>query len=103
MDVLLFMSIQKLLQERPYDQDDWLISDRFGRGIDSRLVRNYVRKWCEEAGIEGDYGSITLRKTWVYHRLKQFFALSDEFRERGVTMNRLYAENYLGTSLSGLP
>jgi len=34
----------------------------------SRMVKN----WCAQAGLHGNYGSHTLRKTWGYHQRKTF-------------------------------
>lgn len=30
-----------------------------------------VKLWCRYAGLRGNYGSHTLRKTWGYHRLRE--------------------------------
>lgn len=31
-----------------------------------------VKTWCRDAGLRGNYGSHTLRKTWGYHQRKTF-------------------------------
>ena len=31
-----------------------------------------VKHWCAAAGLQGNYGSHTLRKTWGYHQRKTF-------------------------------
>ncbi len=31
-------------------------------------VNRLVKKWCREVGLQGHYGSHTLRKTWGYHQ-----------------------------------
>lgn len=31
-----------------------------------------VKTWCKDAGLHGNYGSHTLRKTWGYHQRKTF-------------------------------
>lgn len=31
-----------------------------------------VKHWCEDAGLQGQYDSHTLRKTWGYHQSKTF-------------------------------
>ncbi len=34
-------------------------------------VSNMVKLWCAEAGLNGNYGSHTLRKTWGYWQYKR--------------------------------
>lgn len=34
-------------------------------------VTRMVKYWCREAGLKGNYGSHTLRKTWGYHQRVQ--------------------------------
>lgn len=31
-----------------------------------------VKRWCDEVGLEGNFGSHTLRKTWGYHQYKTY-------------------------------
>ena len=33
-------------------------------------VSTMVKQWCAEAGLSGNYGSHTLRKTWGYWQYK---------------------------------
>jgi len=33
---------------------------------------NLVKKWCYDTGLEGNFGSHTLRKTWGYHQRFNF-------------------------------
>lgn len=35
---------------------------------------NMVKRWCSQAGIKGQFGSHTLRKTWGYHQRITFAA-----------------------------
>lgn len=47
-----------------------------GQALLVPTLNNMVKKWCAEAGLRGNYGSHTLRKTWGYHqRMKQKAAL----------------------------
>lgn len=46
------------------------ISQRGGGALSVPTVSNMVKEWCEEAGLRGNYGSHTLRKTWGYHQLR---------------------------------
>src|SRR5262249_39646020 len=32
---------------------------------------NMVKRWCGDAGVRGNFGSHTLRKTWGYHQRVQ--------------------------------
>jgi integrase len=42
------------------------------RKLDTRSVNALVKKWCQEAGIRGHFGSHTLRKTFGYIQYKEF-------------------------------
>jgi len=47
--------------------DDWLFpSDRTGEPLEVSTVSTYVKTWCQNAGLQGNYASHTLRKTWGY-------------------------------------
>jgi len=46
------------------------ISQRGGEALTVPTVSNMVKEWCLEAGLRGNYGSHTLRKTWGYHQLR---------------------------------
>ncbi len=43
-------------------------SKRISRSITVPTLTNLVKGWCKEAGLHGNYGSHTLRKTWGYHQ-----------------------------------
>ena len=46
-----------------------------GRGLKTRLTiesfGRMVKKWCREAGLDGNYASHSLRKTWAYQNRKR--------------------------------
>lgn len=46
------------------------LSQRGYESLTVPTVSNMVKEWCGEAGLRGNYGSHTLRKTWGYHQLR---------------------------------
>ncbi len=48
-----------------------LIRSRTGGTLCVSTMTNMVKSWCAEAGLHGNYGSHTLRKTWGFHQLRQ--------------------------------
>lgn len=46
------------------------VSSRGGNALTIPTATGMVKEWCEEAGLRGNYGSHTLRKTWGYHQLR---------------------------------
>ena len=52
--------------ENPED-NEWLFKSRRGNGpLSVSTVSRYVKTWCKQAGLTGNYASHTLRKTWGY-------------------------------------
>ena len=47
------------------------LSQKSRSALTVSTVSNMVKDWCEDAGLKGNYGSHTLRKTWGYHQLRQ--------------------------------
>jgi len=45
-------------------------SRKSGTALTVPSVVRLVKKWCNESGLHGNYGSHTLRKTWGYHQLR---------------------------------
>ncbi len=44
----------------------WSQKTRAALGVSA--VNHMVKRWCAEAGLKGNYGSHSLRKTWGYHQ-----------------------------------
>jgi integrase len=44
---------------------------RNGKPMSIQRLHQLVCKWCEDAGLDENYGTHTLRKTWAYHMLRQ--------------------------------
>ena len=55
---------------RPEPDAPLFISQRTRRALTVSPFINMVKGWCREAGVQGNYGSHTLRKTWGYHQLR---------------------------------
>lgn len=53
----------------PHDSAPLLLS-RTGGMLCVSTMTNMVKGWCAEAGLHGNYGSHTLRKTWGFHQLR---------------------------------
>ena len=60
-------AIQTLLNSEDFcDQDPLFRSQRGGKAIGVDTLSTYVKHWCQNAGLRGNYASHTLRKTWGY-------------------------------------
>lgn len=59
------LAIRALLESDHYADDDFLFKSQRGNLIVPSLHR-LVTKWCEAIGLEGNFGSHTLRETWGY-------------------------------------
>ena len=66
-------SIQAWLEEHPdpVRRAPLFISRRGGAALTVSTLNHMVKRWCGEAGLKGNYGSHTLRKTWGYHQRVQ--------------------------------
>lgn len=52
--------------------DDWLFrSKKSTSQLKVSTVSGYVKRWCRKAGLQGNYASHTLRKTWGYMQRKE--------------------------------
>ncbi|MDJ0718997.1 MAG: tyrosine-type recombinase/integrase [Prochloraceae cyanobacterium] len=49
-----------------FSKNDFIFYSQRGSVLTVPTVTNMVKKWCLEVGLEGNYGSHTLRKTWGY-------------------------------------
>ena len=39
-----------------------------GGALGVSATNHLVKRWCKDAGLQGNYGSHTLRKTWGYQQ-----------------------------------
>lgn len=46
------------------------LSQRRSSALTVSSVTRLVKKWCRDAGLYGQFGSHTMRKTWGYHQRK---------------------------------
>ncbi len=65
-------AIQDWLKLHPdlEDQAPLFPSQRTRKALTVSPFINMVKGWCKDAGLKGNYGSHTLRKTWGYHQLR---------------------------------
>lgn len=63
--------LARLLATRDYDAAERMFLGQRGPMSASYLCR-LVAGWCAEAGLKGQYGSHSLRKTWGYHQRTTF-------------------------------
>ncbi len=47
-------------------------SHKTKEALSSVTITGMVKQWCRDAGLQGNFGSHTLRKTWGYHQRKTF-------------------------------
>ena len=64
-------AIQRLLdEEKPHDNEPLFRSRKFNGKLCVETITRLLRDWCKFAGLQGNFGSHTLRKTWGYHQRK---------------------------------
>ena len=49
---------------------EYLFYSKKGARLTVPAVSKMVKQWCADAGLKGNYGSHTLRKTWGYWQYK---------------------------------
>lgn len=61
-------AVQNLLKTKKFNDDDYLFQSQRGENRPIRVdtLSSYVKSWCKNAGLKGNYASHTLRKTWGY-------------------------------------
>ena len=65
-------AVATALQIRPNaSDDDYLFIGQRGK-LTVSYVNRLVKTWVKFAGLNGQYGSHTLRKTWAFHQYKSF-------------------------------
>ncbi|NEQ51759.1 MAG: tyrosine-type recombinase/integrase [Leptolyngbya sp. SIO3F4] len=62
---ITYESIQSLLAWKDLNDDEPLFMGQRGL-LKVSTVSRMVKTWCEQVGLNGHYGSHTLRKTWGY-------------------------------------
>ena len=65
------LAIRGLLESDTFAPDDFLFKSQRGNSMIQSLHR-LVTKWCDAVGLQGNFGSHTLRKTWGYHQNHTF-------------------------------
>ena len=67
-------AIQNWLEVHPDVRPDapLFISAKTKLALNSVTITSMVKAWCSKAGLRGNFGSHTLRKTWGYHQRKTF-------------------------------
>ncbi|MEH6575675.1 MAG: tyrosine-type recombinase/integrase [Amphritea sp.] len=65
-----FESIQHWLAAYPAQRSPYspLFISRTGEALKVSTVSRMVKEWCRKAGLKGNYGSHSLRKTWGFHQ-----------------------------------
>lgn len=77
------------------DPDSYLFkSEKSNRALDRIRAWSLIRKWADEAGLEGErYGTHTLRKTWGYQARLQGFSIeqiSQKLGHKSVAVTKRY-------------
>ena len=66
-------AMRTLLKERD-DLAGHLFQNQKGEQVSTQYINRFVKQACKEVGLQGNYGSHTLRKTWGYHQYRQYNA-----------------------------
>ena len=61
---------ERFKYRRPHEDDCYLFCTRQSDVLKVPVLINMVKDWCRSAGLQGNYGSHTLRKTWGYWQYK---------------------------------
>jgi integrase len=59
-------AVQTLLETKDFADDEYLFQSQRGGPVSVSTLSTYVKSWCKNAGLKGNYASHTLRKTWGY-------------------------------------
>ncbi|MBL4711703.1 MAG: tyrosine-type recombinase/integrase [Gammaproteobacteria bacterium] len=73
-----------------------LFRSRTGEALKVPTVTRMVKKWAEMAGLRGNYGSHSLRKTWGYHQRVQMSTAVPILMEAFGHSNQKQTLDYLG-------
>lgn len=63
-------ALQNWINSTYLDEQAPLFTSRKGGALQVPTLNNMVKKWCRDAGLVGNYGSHSLRKTWGYWQRK---------------------------------
>jgi integrase len=88
-------AIKYLLGFKRTRNDKYLFTGQRGR-ITVECLNQVIKKVCKEAGLVGNYGSHTLRKTWGYHQRVTFGAQLPELMEAFNHSSQRQTLAYLG-------
>lgn len=69
---LLHETFQLYLDQTTPNQDDYLFkSNKGNEPLKLSSVSNMIKGWFSDASIDGNFGAISLRKTWEHHYAKK--------------------------------
>ena len=53
--------------------DHYLFKSRKGKNypLSTHAVMNYVKFWCSQVNLEGNFGAASLRKTYMFHKARE--------------------------------
>lgn len=83
----------KMARTSPYSP---LFRSRTGKALKVSTVTRMVKNWAEMAGLKGNYGSHSLRKTWGYHQRMQMDTAVPILMEAFGHSNQKQTLDYLG-------
>ena len=87
-------AIQNCLKDHPHRDNPFaplFYSKTTGRPLKEGTISKYMKGWCREIGIVGNYASHTMRKTWGYHVYRQHEPSNDNNSTRHIIAELMYA------------
>lgn len=74
MNDVVYAAIRTWLDAHPEPKSDAPLFRSFKtrEALSANTLTALVKHWCRTVGLNGNYGSHTLRKTWGYHQRKTF-------------------------------
>ena len=66
-------AIRKMLLTRG-NHEGHLFQNSKGGPITTIYINQFIKRACKEVGLQGNFGSHTMRKTWGYHQYRTFGA-----------------------------
>jgi len=87
----------------PLKDDDYLFKsprvgkDRNGRvALTTRAAHHLIKGWCRQAGLKGNFGSHSLRKSWGFHQRTKYHVPFEVLCSRFGHSNPTVTMRYLG-------